>query len=127
MMDQMDDEDDVKQQAENPAADVMPEKLKAYLAQQQSTRPPMYASNDDNMATRTYDSIKNALKAPEAQAAKPDYKQLGQKPDDWANRFVKVNQGQAVPKHFYSKSQNKTKIVYPDGREELVDGYVQPK
>lgn len=26
------------------------------------------------------------------------------------------------PKAYYSKSQNKTKLVYPDGREEIVDG-----
>lgn len=33
------------------------------------------------------------------------------------------------PKFLYSQSRNKTKIVYPDGREKIVDGYVteEPK
>lgn len=44
-----------------------------------------------------------------------------------------MTQSQAAPmqkpKFLYSQSRNKTKIVYPDGREKIVDGYVteEPK
>lgn len=115
----------MEQDEENPVADVMPDKLREYLAAQgQVQGRPMYASNDDSPMAKAAQSIKGAFGTPEANAGVSDFKQ---KPVNPYQNFANVAAGSPSAKYFYSKSQNKTKIVYPDGKEELVDGRIQPK
>lgn len=108
-----------EEEIQNPVADVMPDKLRDYLMTQKQNRP-LYADNSG--MSQFAGSVKNAFKTPEAKAAPSDFKQQAR--DPYSNFATSAATGHGNKKIFYSKSQNKTKIVYPDGTEEIVNGRV---